>query len=108
MLCYYIAFKSVVLKRYETNTVTLFTFPGKKQSFKAMEAKAGKLAKIDGFKRSLPFMTATALAAVVDKIKQEGLPPVSNRKVFTAAALHRQRIWTSDPNNEGALQRWEL
>ena len=32
-------------------------------------------------------MTATALAAVVDKIKQEGLPPVGNRKVFTAAAL---------------------
>ena len=52
-----------------------------------MEAKASKLARIDGFKRSLPFMTATALAAVVDKIKQEGLPPVGNRKVFTAAAL---------------------
>lgn len=87
VLCYYSAFKSVVLKSYQTNTLTFFTFPGKKQSFKAMEAKASKLAKTDGFKRSLPFMTATALAAVVDKIKQEGLPPVSNRKVFTTAAL---------------------
>ena len=51
-----------------------------------VEAKPSKLAKLDGFKRSLPFMTATALSEVVNKIKSEGLPAASSRKDIRDAA----------------------
>eukprot|EP00438_Fugacium_kawagutii_P018086 Skav224615 [mRNA] locus=scaffold2059:635:2800:- [translate_table: standard] len=58
-----------------------------KASAVAMESRASKLVKLDDFKRSLPFITATALAAVVDKIKTEGAPDLSNRKDIKDAAL---------------------
>ena len=52
----------------------------------SLEAKPSKLAKLDGFKRSLPFMTATALSEVVKKIRTEGLPAASSRKDIRDAA----------------------
>ena len=51
----------------------------------AMEPRATKLSKLDGFRRNLPFMTATALAAVVDEIKKKGTPEVCNKKSIREA-----------------------
>ena len=49
------------------------------------EPRAAKLAKLDGFRRSLPFMTASALAAVLEKAKTNSLPSACSKKYIRDA-----------------------
>ena len=49
------------------------------------DSRANKLRKLDMFRRKLPHMSASALAAVLKVVEDEGIPEVHNRKTLQEA-----------------------
>ena len=50
------------------------------------DARPSKLRRIDDFKRNLPYISASALTALIADIKEKGPPEVASRKVIAVAA----------------------
>ena len=73
------------------------------ESLLAMSARSAKLQRLERFRRNVPYISANALAAVLDEVDREGVPEGHDRHNFASArelvantdtpygALHQER-----------------
>ena len=50
-----------------------------------IEPRRAKLRKLDAFRRNLPHMSASALAAVLEAVDKEGIPDIHHRHALREA-----------------------
>ena len=57
-------------------------------SSSSKDDRPSKLQKLDTFKRKLPYISASALAAFLSEVKESGPPELGNRKQIQEATEH--------------------
>jgi hypothetical protein len=75
------------------------------ESLLAMSARHAKLQRLERFRRNVPYISANALAAVLDEVDREGLPEGHDRHNFASA---RELVANTDTPYGALHQELEL
>ena len=72
---------------------------GKADVAGASASRHGKLQRLEGFRRQLPFVSCSALSSILDAVEREGVPELHRRKHMKEAVVQM----TDGFNSYGAI-----